>query len=222
MPPAGVTDPVAGNNSATDTDALAPSADIRVVKTGTASVGYGGALAYSVIVSNLGPSAANGTSFSDAVPAAIAGVTASCGTPTGGAACGAVNVAGNSVTSVVTTLPAGSSVTFTVNGTAPASGASVTNSATATPPAGVADPVPGNNTGTATTTLLQPQLAVTKSATPNPVVAGGVVTFTIAVTNNGPSASTNFSVQDTPPTGLVYVDGSAGGTGWSSVMPTPR
>ncbi|HEU4662562.1 MAG TPA: hypothetical protein VFS55_00885 [Dokdonella sp.] len=213
-PPAGTTDPTPGNNSATDSDTLAASADIRVVKTGPATVGYGGALSYSVVVTNLGPSDANATTFSDAVPATITGVSASCGTPTGGAVCGAVNVAGNSVTSTIASLPSGASVTFTIDGTAPTSGASVTNSATANPPAGTTDPTPGNNTGTATTNLLQPQLTVTKSATPNPFVVGQPASYTITVTNGGagPTAG-NITVTDTLPAGITLANAS--GANWS-------
>ncbi|HEY6942292.1 DUF7507 domain-containing protein [Dokdonella sp.] len=212
--PAGTTDPTPGNNSATDSDTLAPSADIRTVKTGPATVGYGGALSYSVVVSNLGPSNANGATFSDAVPATITGVSANCNTPTGGAVCGAVNLAGNSVTSTITTLPSGASVTFTINGLAPTSGASVTNSATANPPAGTTDPSTGNNTGSATTNLLQPQLTVTKAATPTPFIVGQPASYTITVSNGGagPTAG-NITIADTLPAGITLA--SASGTNWS-------
>jgi uncharacterized repeat protein (TIGR01451 family) len=213
-PPAGTTDPTPANNSATDTDTLTASADIEAVKTGTASIGFGGALSYTVVVTNHGPSDANATTFSDAVPAGITGVTANCGTPTGGAACGTVNVAGNNVTSTITTLPSGGSVTFTINGNAPTSGASVTNSATANPPTGTTDPTPGNNTGSATTTLLQPQLTVTKTATPNPFTVGQPASYTITVSNTGagPTAG-NITLADTLPVGITLA--SASGTNWS-------
>lgn len=72
-----------------------------------------------------------------------------------------------------------------------------------------------NNRASQSTTLIDSaDLSMAKSASPNPAVAGGFVTFTIAVTNNGPSAATNFSVTDSLPTGLNYVNGSASGTGW--------
>ncbi|MEO6688808.1 MAG: hypothetical protein ABIS07_12115, partial [Dokdonella sp.] len=212
--PAGTTDPTPGNNSATDTDSSAPSADIDSVKTGTSSASFGGALSYTVVVTNHGPSNANATTFTDNVPAGITGVTASCGTPTGSAVCGAVNVAGNSVTSTITTLPSGGSVTFTINGTAPSSGASVTNSATAQPPAGTTDPTPGNNTSSATTTLLQPQLTVTKTATPNPFTVGQAALYTITVANTGAGpTSGNITIADTLPTGITLT--AATGTNWS-------
>ncbi|WP_395684146.1 hypothetical protein, partial [Dokdonella sp.] len=211
--------PAAARCTGTVTTPVTPSADIRSVKTGTASVGLGGALSYTVVVSNLGPSAANGTTFSDAVPAGVTSVAASCGTPTGGAACGTVNVAGNNVTSTITTLPSGGSVTFTITGTAPTSGTSVTNSATAQPPSGTTDPVPGNNTGTATTNLLQPQLTVTKTATPNPFIVGQAASYTITVANGGagPTAG-NITVSDTLPAGITLA--SATGANWSCIGTT--
>jgi uncharacterized repeat protein (TIGR01451 family) len=212
--PAGTTDPNPANNSATDTDTPSPSADISATKTGPASISYGGALTYSVVVTNNGPSNADGTSFSDPVPAGVTGVAASCGSPTGGAACGAVNVAGNTVTSTITTLPTGASVTFTINGSAPTTGASITNSASAAPPSGTTDPVPGNNTGSVTTNLSPPQLSVTKSASPNPFVVGQPATYTIAVQNTGAGATSGaITIADNLPTGITLA--GASGANWS-------
>lgn len=73
-----------------------------------------------------------------------------------------------------------------------------------------------DNLATQTTTLTESgDLALTKTATPDPVVAGAEVTYTISVVNNGPSVSTNFNVADTLPAGTAFVAGSASGTGWS-------
>ncbi|MBO9664849.1 hypothetical protein, partial [Dokdonella sp.] len=212
--PAGNVDSNPANNQATDTDTAAPSANLSAVKTGTPSAGYGGALSYSVVVSNAGPSNANGSTFSDNVPGGISNVAASCGSPTGGAACGTVNVAGNAVTSTITTLPAGGSVTFTITGNAPTSGTSVSNSASAQPPAGTTDPDPSNNTGTTTTTLLQPQLTVTKTATPNPFTVGQPASYTITVTNSGagPTAG-NITISDPLPAGIAMTGFS--GANWN-------
>ncbi len=212
--PAGLVDPTPGNNQATDVDTAAPSANLSAVKSGTASVGYGGALSYSVVVTDTGPSNANGSTFSDTLPAGISNIVASCGTPVGGAVCGTVNVAGNAVTSTITTLPVNGSVTFTITGNAPTSGASVTNTASAQPPAGTTDPDPANNTGTATTTLLQPQLTVSKTATPSPFTVGQPASYTITVTNAGagPTAG-NVTVSDALPAGITLT--GASGANWS-------
>ncbi|MEO7432027.1 MAG: hypothetical protein ABIR62_08380 [Dokdonella sp.] len=213
-PPAGTIDPVTTDNSATDTDTASSSADVVALKTGPASVGLGGALSYTVVVSNSGPSNANGATFSDPLPAGITAVTATCGTPTGGAACGAVNVAGSTVTSTITTLPNGGSVTFTINGTAPLTGASISNTATANPPAGTTDPTPANNTSTVATTLLPAQLTVTKTATPNPFVVGQPAEYTITVKNTGTGTSNDpITVADTLPTGITLA--GFAGSNWT-------
>ncbi len=78
------------------------------------------------------------------------------------------------------------------------------------------DTDPANNVANQTTTLVNAgDLALTKSATPDPVVAGSEVTYTITVVNNGPSPSSNFNVTDVLPSGVTYVSGSASGTGWT-------
>ncbi len=60
--PSGVTDPAPGNNSATDTDTLAPRADLAITKTnGTSTSTPGGSTTYTITASNAGPSNANGT-----------------------------------------------------------------------------------------------------------------------------------------------------------------
>jgi len=56
-PPADVTDPNLNNNSATDTDAVQRVADLAITKTdGWVSMCPGTSTAYTIVVSNLGPS----------------------------------------------------------------------------------------------------------------------------------------------------------------------
>ncbi len=76
----GVTDPVPGNNSATDDDTvLSPAADLIVtVDNGVDSVVPGDSVGWDVIVSNNGPSSVRGVLVEDRVPAALFGATWSC------------------------------------------------------------------------------------------------------------------------------------------------
>src|SRR5207248_1530196 len=110
-------------------------------------------ITYTLTIANAGPSAANGATFSDNVPAAITGVGASCGSASGGAVCpGSITIAGNSVSATIATLPAGGSLVVTISGTAPASG-SLSNTASVAAPAGTTDSNPANNSSTVNTTV---------------------------------------------------------------------
>ena len=51
----------------------------------------------------------------------------------------------------------------------------------------------------------QADLSVTKAASPEPVTAGGYLTYTITVTNNGPATSTGVTLTDTLPGGAIPV-----------------
>src|SRR3989442_7007760 len=76
-----------------------------------------------------------------------------------------------------------------------------------------AAPIPANNRATATTMVTaQTDLAITKSDSPDPVNAGAPLTYTLTVTNNGPSAAAMDTVRDTLPAGVNLL--SAAGTGW--------
>ncbi len=148
-----VSDPSApGPVSATDSDTRAAAADLVIVKTGPATLVAGGAITYTLAISNGGPSGASGATFSDNVPGVITGLAASCGSAAGGAACGTVSVVGNTVSGVVAALPVGGSVIITLTGLVSGTAAgAITNVATVSPPGGVSDPTPGNASSSATT-----------------------------------------------------------------------
>ncbi|MEO5558691.1 MAG: hypothetical protein ABIO49_02970, partial [Dokdonella sp.] len=199
-----------GDNTSTVTTPTAASADVQVVKTGPVSVNSGAAISYTVVVSNAGPSDANGTSFSDPVPAAITSVNATCGGATLGAVCGAVGVAGNNVTSTITTLPAGSSVTFTITGNAPFGAQTLSNTASATPPAGVTDPNLANNSSSVSTTIgSAADIGLTKNVDNMAPNVGDSVVFTIIATNHGPNDATGVAVTDSLPVGFGFVSAAA-------------
>jgi uncharacterized repeat protein (TIGR01451 family) len=53
-------------------------------------------------------------------------------------------------------------------------------------------------------------LALFKDAFPEPVVTGGIITYTLLITNNGPDIATNVVLSDTLPTGVIFQSASAG------------
>jgi uncharacterized repeat protein (TIGR01451 family) len=59
-------------------------------------------------------------------------------------------------------------------------------------------------------------LSITKLASPDPVLVGGTLTYTLTVTNAGPAAAGPTTVTDTLPPGVAFV--SAAGTGWTCVQ----
>jgi len=201
-------DPDPANNEDTVTTPVVPQANLALVKTGPATVGAGGAIGYTVVVTNAGPGSADGALFSDPVPAGITGVTAECGSPTGGAVCGSVEVVGNAVTSTITTLPAGGSVAFTIGGIAPPNATSLGNTASVEPPSGTFDPDPSDNEDSVSTDVVETaavaDLAVAKTG-PASVAAGSDAVYTIVVSNNGPDPAVNVVVADPTPSGLVFV-----------------
>src|SRR5207248_3614200 len=70
----------------------------------------------------------------------------------------------------------------------------------------------GNNSSTATTTAQRvAHLPIFKPA-PSPSSAGTDITYTLTVTNNGPSASSGGTVTDVLPAQVSFVSASAGCT----------
>ena len=61
-------------------------------------------------------------------------------------------------------------------------------------------------------------LSVTKSASPNPVAAGGNLTYTLGVANGGPSAAASVSLTDMLPANTTFVSFAAPG-GWATMTP---
>ncbi len=203
--PAGVTDPDTGNNSADDINTIGASADLSITKSdGIDSVMAGSPTTYTIVASNAGLSDAAGATITDTFPAELG--TPSWTSSTGGAI--GVEPSGTGNISDTVTLPAGSSITYTVIATvAPnaADGTIITNTAIISPPSGVNDPNLGNNTGPDTTTVnALPDLTITKTDTPDPVLTGGTLNYTLTVKNDGGKAATGIVVKDTLPSGFTF------------------
>ena len=138
------------------------------------------------------PSAASNSVFKDAAVANLTVSSVTCGSASGGAACPAAPTVAlmQGAGIVIPTLPSGGSVTFTVTGTA-GTGAQIANTATLDPPSGTTDPTPANNSATDTDSLTPvADLSVTKTDSAASVNAGSSTTYTIRVTNSGPSSVT--------------------------------
>jgi uncharacterized repeat protein (TIGR01451 family) len=214
--PAGVTDPTPGNNSATDTDTLGGSADLSVIKTDAFDPAVGGInFNYTITVTNAGPSSATSASLSDTLPAGTTFVSLS--SPAGWSCTTPAVGAGGTITCSNASLAVGSAAFTLTVAIAPSTTGTISNTATVS--SATTDPVPGNNSSTATTLIgSSADISVTKVDTPDPVQAGANLTYTITVGNAGPSNAPTVSLSDTLAAGTTFVSLSSPG-GWSCTTP---
>ena len=207
-----VSDTNAANNTAQGGLSFTASADLAVTKTAdpAGSVVAGDQVTYTVTVHNNGPSTAKAVVVADTLPAGVTFDHVAIGFPTAGS---------------VTPPPAGPGGTLTWNVGDMASGATemlqfvvdvnpqttgpIVNQACATSQA--SDPVNTNNCASATNgTTAESDVTLEKTHITDPVVAGSNLTYTIVVTNNGPSTATNVVVTDPLPAGTTFVSGLDG------------
>ncbi len=214
-PPDGFEDPSPGNNSATDTATPTPEADLEITKDdGETTAVPGTQVTYAITVTNHGPSDAPGATVDDVFPGAVTAVAWTC-SGTGGATCSAF---GTETLNETANLPAGGSVTYlvTVDIDSAATG-TLLNAVSVTSPPGVPDPNPDNNSATDTNTLTpEVDLEVTKDDGQTEAVPGTQVTYSVEVSNRGPSDVTAATVEDPLPASLGAASWTCAGTGGAS------
>jgi uncharacterized repeat protein (TIGR01451 family) len=187
-----------GPANANNDGASIPGLPVDLALTKTASptaVADGGQITYTLTVTNIGPGNSSGYVVDDPLPSLV-----NPSTPTTGC-----SIAAGTLTCQGNPLPAGASSTITVTGNAPSPNtAAITNTATVT--GNEQDLNPSNNTATATVQPLPgADLALVKTASPTSVTAGGQVTYTLLVTNNGPDDASGVTVSDPLPAGETLV-----------------
>lgn len=186
-------DPNGDNYSSTVDVPLVPSADVSVTKTtSTPTVALDGDVAYTITVRNDGPSTAAGVFVSDVVEDGIALVSAETTT-------GTWSVDGWAVGD----LAPGAEETITITAVATAEG-TFTNTATAS--AETPDPDSGDLVSAVDVTVAaSADLAVVKTASPDPVSVNGQITYTLVVQNAGPNAAVDMVISDPLPAELIDV-----------------
>jgi len=210
-------DSPAGNSDTAAVDVVA-EADLILVKTAsTGSVDAGQGVTYTLKASNDGFSdAVADVKITDELPV---GVTYMSNGGPWTCVAGSVTATGQTV---VCTLDAGLGIsaggnapdlTMLVQLGADADPGTYTNVATLT--SGTTDPDPDNNVDSAVVTVGRlVDLVVTKSHTGSTLI-GDEVTFTVRVTNNGPSEARSVVSVDTLPTGLSFVSADGTADGWT-------
>ncbi len=183
------------------------AADLSITKTdGVTAAIAGESITYTIVASNAGPANVTDASVTDTFPADLTCTFTSvaAGGATGNTAAGAGNLA------ETLSLPVSSSVTYTVAcdiASSVADGTTLSNTANISS-ATVTDQDIANNSNTDGNTVVSRSsdlVLTSKTDTPDPVIAGTQLTYTITVNNDGPSDADNVTIVDSLPTGLTYV-----------------
>ena len=203
------TDPNPDNNTASVTSSMAqPVLSITKTDGSTAALTTGGTVQYTVTVTNTGAVDAAGAQVTDPAPAGIL-VAGSSWTCSPAAFCGSagpiLSTGANLLDDTLASLPAGSSVVYTITAQVVSTGlpAVVTNVARATPPAGglCAD----NSAPPCTASVNNPAVptvSITKTADAE-TTPGGQVIYKVTVDNTGSLDDSGTVVQDTMPTDIA-------------------
>ncbi len=201
----------ANGDTASPTPVGFPVADLAVTKdNGTTALAPGDTTTYTIVASNLGPSAADGATITDPVAPGLAKTAVSCVPTTGAATCppglSVVTLQGGTA---IPSFPAGSSLTFTVQANVTATTGTVTNTVTITPHDVPGDPDLSNNSASDTDTISEiADVSVVKTG-PATAQSGDDVTYTLVVANAGPSDAAGVVLADPTPAGLVFVSATA-------------
>lgn len=182
------------DNSASTGTTVNTLVDVSPVKSDSIDpVTAGTGMSYSVQVNNTGPSDATSVSFTDPLPTGTSFVSAS--------GCNCVG-APNLTCSFVGAVTCGGSRLCTINVNTAASladGATLSNTVTGITHAET-ETVTGNNTDTETTGVVRvANLAITKTDSPDPVVSGAPLSYTLTITNPAGPSDANATVTDTFP-----------------------
>ena len=190
--------------------------DLAITKTdGNTSVVPGTVDTYTITVSNNGPDTVSSVNLIDTIPGALSNATF--GSPSQGSY--------DPVSGLWSglSLASGQSVSITLSGVIdPNATGSLTNVVTVSPPAGVTDPNTANNTASDTDTL-------TPGGRPGDHQdrrrhlggAGHADTYTIVVSNHGPSAVIGASVSDPLPAGVTAATWAATASSGGGIVTGP-
>jgi len=196
--------------------AQSASASIQVSVTQPQPVAAGANFDYVINVSNEGPDDALNMTLTLPLPS---GVLFQSAAAAAGWSCTNPSVGSNGTVSCTAPTLAPGTASFTITAstapTAPAGTYSTTATITSTTP----DPSDNDNSAQVDVIIsTQSDFSITLAASPNPVNAGTNLTWTLIVTNNGPSTGTTASVSLPLPASTTFVS-VAPPAGWSCITP---
>jgi uncharacterized repeat protein (TIGR01451 family) len=185
-------------------------ADLTIGKAGPTSVVVSSPLTYTLTINNTGTANATGVKVVDTLPAGVTSITAT------GTSLFVCNVVGQTVTCTGGAVNQGSNATVTINGTAPSTTGTITNTAVVDPDNTIPESNELNNTSALVNTQVtasqtSPLLTIDKTdgapavaghpawaagAGPDPVNPGQMLTYKIHVVNTASTRADDVRVVD--------------------------
>jgi len=204
-PPPGISDPNMVDNLAIDTDTISPQVSLSLYKTdGRSTIAPGELLTYTIGVTNSGPSSVNAVNIRDDFSNKMTNITWTCN-PSPGSSCQAIGVQNGDINTFANLLPGGST-RITARGTVKTSATGIlSNSAFIFSPI---DPTNNDKKSSDTTTIVPESELLLEVITPFTVSAHSPITYTIYITNTGPSNASVVTLNQTLPPGATFISAS--------------
>lgn len=192
-----------------------PSAPVLSIakSTTTTALTPGASISYTVVVTNTGSVHANGTQVSDPAVTGITPVNWTCQAGVG-AACGSAAGTG-ALADTIATMPAGASVTYTINATVSATPPAVVVNTASVQPGNGGICGPGDPVASCSSSASVPPVAlmsITKTTSSSSVLPGGNVAYTVKVTNTG-SVAASGTLSDPMPAGISAMQWTCSASG---------
>jgi uncharacterized repeat protein (TIGR01451 family) len=196
------TDPNVANETATETTTVNAQTDLALTATAAPEpVVAGTHLTYTLTAANAGPSAARSVRITENLPPTGVAYLPGSSSPS----CTAVS---QTITCTTSSLGPGGNTIFTVAAAIDPANRGTLSSAINLDGA-EPDPNSANNSATVQSAITaQADLGLTKTDSPDPLRVNETLTYTIVVTNAGPSLATNVKVTDPLPSGVTFVSAS--------------
>ncbi|MBL0226231.1 MAG: VCBS repeat-containing protein [Geobacteraceae bacterium] len=172
----------------------------------------GSNITYSITITNNGPNPAKSVIVSDTLPPGASFVSAV-------ASQGICNQTTGIITCTIGDMANASTVTASIVVSTSVDGGTISN--TVSVASSSPDPDSGNNSITASATSVPyADLSMSMTDSPDPIVGGENLTYSISITNSGASSAASVSVADTLPVGMLLISatpsvGSCNNTGSS-------
>jgi len=198
----GIDDPDSSDNSKTVTTTVNDLADLTISKIdGPDPLYVGERLTYTVTVSNLGPSNAAKVTMTDSLPESVNYISA-------GSTVGPCDpLVGQDLVCDLETIPVDETVTVTIE-VEPTESGILSN--TAEVDSVTDDLYTLDNSKTVTTTVNDlADLTITKIDGPDPIYVEERLTYTVTVSNQGPSEAVTVTITDTLPEGVNYISAAS-------------